>query len=383
MKVEAAVLRCAGEPLVIETLDLAAPRPGEVLVRMAAVGVCRSDWHVMTGDTEHPLPVVPGHEGAGIVVQIGEQTGSGPAGDRADNPLGVDTLRVGDHVTLNWAPACVDCFYCNIGRPGLCEAYVDAIWAGTMLDGQTRFTRNGEPVYHYCGLGCFADHVVVAQQSCVRVAREVPLAVAALIGCAVTTGVGAVLNTAAVEPGSAVAVFGAGGVGLSMIMAARLAGATTIVAVDAKASKLALAREFGATDLLEAGAAATAEIRRLTGGRGADYAFEAVGVPAVQEQCFEAARPGGTVVLAGLSPMGSETNLPGAVITRQEKSVLGSYYGSADPAKDFPRYAELYQRGQLDLDRLISRSYRLEEINQAYAAMIAGETARGLIVFDS
>jgi S-(hydroxymethyl)glutathione dehydrogenase/alcohol dehydrogenase len=210
----------------------------------------------------------------------------------------------------------------------------------------------------------------------------VPLAVAALIGCAVTTGVGAVINTARVRPASSVAVFGAGGVGLSIVMGARLAGARRIIAVDRSEAKLGLAGGFGATDVLMAGPEAVAAIRDLTEGRGADYVFEAVGIPAVQEQSLEAARPGGTLVLAGLSPMGSGTNLPGAIITRQEKTVTGSYYGSANAARDFPLYADLYLKGRLDLDRLVSKTYPLAQINEAYADMLGGEIARGVIVFD-
>jgi S-(hydroxymethyl)glutathione dehydrogenase/alcohol dehydrogenase len=192
-----------------------------------------------------------------------------------------------------------------------------------------------------------------------------------------------VLNTARVKPGSSVAVFGAGGVGLSIILGARLAGAARIIAVDRTEAKRELALTFGATEALTAGPETTTAIRALTGGRGADYVFEAVGSPAVQEEAFAAVRPGGTLVLAGIAPMGSSTNLPGALITRQEKAVLGTYYGSASPARDFPLYAELYLRGKLDLDRLVSRTYPLEKINEAYADMLTGTNARGLLVFDS
>ena len=211
--------------------------------------------------------------------------------------------------------------------------------------------------------------------------RDVPLTVAALIGCAVTTGVGAALNTARIRPGSSVAVFGAGGVGLSVIMGAKLAGASRIIAVDKAEGKLDIARGFGATDAVMAGPRAVDAIKGLTAGRGADYVFEAIGIPAVQEQGLEATRKGGTLVLVGISPMGSGTNLPGAIIARQEKTITGSYYGTANPARDFPLIAELYQRGLLDLQRLISREYPLAQINEAYAAMLGGETARGVIVF--
>jgi S-(hydroxymethyl)glutathione dehydrogenase/alcohol dehydrogenase len=367
MQTKAAVFYEPNVPFSIETLDLEPPRAGEVLVKVAAVGVCHSDWHLMTGATKHPVPVVPGHEGAGIVEAVGP---------------GVTRVAPGDHVALNWAPNCGRCFYCLNDRPSLCEAYVGPLWAGTMMDGSTRLSKNGQPVYHFSALACFAERCVVPQECCVPFVKTVPLAVAALIGCAVTTGVGAVLNTARVKPGSSVAVFGAGGVGLSIIMGARLAGASRIIAVDRTPAKLDLARTFGATDALLAGPESTEGIKALTSGRGADYVFEAIGIPAVQEQCLAAARPGGVVVLAGISPMGSGTNLPGAIITRQEKTIMGTYYGSANTARDFPLYADLFLGDQLPLDRLVSKTYPLEQINEAYADMLAGEMGRGVIVFE-
>jgi len=250
-----------------------------------------------------------------------------------------------------------------------------------MMDGTTRLSKDGRPIYHFSALACFADYAVVPQECCVPISKEIPLTVAALIGCAVTTGVGAVLNTARIEPGSTVAVFGAGGVGLSIIMGAQLAGAARIIAIDTNEAKGDLAHEFGATDILIARPDTNDAIRSLTAGRGADYVFEAIGIPAVQEQCLDAVRPGGTVILVGVSAMGSGTNLPGAIITRQEKTVTGSYYGSANTARDFLFYADLYRQGKLDLGRLISRTYPLEQINEAYQDMLGGEIARGLIVF--
>jgi Zn-dependent alcohol dehydrogenase len=367
LQIKAAVFYEPHTPFVIETLDLAPPGPGEVLVKVAAAGVCHSDWHLMTGATKHVTPVVPGHEGAGVVVATGE---------------GVARFKAGDTLCLSWAPSCGQCFYCLNDRPSLCGTYVGPVWAGTMLDGTTRLSRNGQPVYHFSSLACFADYIVVPQECCVPVPKDVPLTVAALIGCAVTTGVGAVLNTAKVRAGTSVVVFGAGGVGLSILMGARLAGASRLIVVDRVQEKLDLARAFGATDVLLGGAGVPEAIRAMTSGRGADYVFEAIGLPQVQEQCLECARPGGLIVLAGISPMGSGTNFPGAVLARQEKTVTGSYYGSANPARDFPLFTELYQRGKLDLDRLVSKTYPLEQINQAYADMLAGTVARGVIVFD-
>lgn len=367
MQTRTAVLHAVGQAIAVETLTLAGPRAGEVLVHIAAAGVCHSDWHLVSGATKHPLPCALGHEGAGVVVEAGP---------------GVTQVRTGDHVALNWAPNCGHCYYCLHDSPSLCDTFLEPIWAGTMMDGTTRFALSGQPVYQFCALGCFSDYVVVPASCCVPLPAAVPAAVAALIGCAVTTGVGAVLNTAQVRPGSSVAVFGAGGVGLSSVLGARLAGAGRIVVVDTVAGKRDVALACGATDFLVADGDVVAGIRSLTQGRGADYVFEAVGVPAVQETCLAAARPGGTIVLAGLAPMGSSTNLPGALLTRQEKTVKGSYYGSASPARDFPLLAELYLQGRLDLDRLVTRKYPLEEINAAYADMLAGRVARGVIVFD-
>lgn len=366
MKLRAAVLHQVGDPFRIEELELEAPRRGEVLVRVTAAGVCHSDWHLVTGATRHPLPVVPGHEGAGVVAAVGE---------------GVTAVAPGDHVILNWAPSCGGCFYCLNDRPSLCTTYVGPLWAGTMLDGTTRLSQNGRPVYHFSALACFADYTVVPVQCCVPVAADVPATVAALVGCAVTTGVGAVLNTARVRPGSSVVVYGAGGVGLSIVLGAHLAGAAEIIVVDKAAGKADLARQCGATRFLTPGPEVVPTIRNLTEGRGADFVFEAIGIPAVQEECLDAVRPGGMVVLAGVAPMGSSTNLPGAVITRQEKTVTGTYYGSANAHRDFPRIIDLYRRGRLDLERLVSQTYPLEAINEAYADMLAGKVARGVILF--
>lgn len=366
MQIRAALLRGVQQPFTVEKLELQPPQEGEVLVRMKATGVCHSDWHVVSGATPHPLPVVPGHEGAGIVEAVG---------------TGVSSVRAGDHVSLNWAPSCGKCFYCLRNKPSLCQAYVEPIWAGTMIDGTTRLSINAEPVYHFSALACFAEKTVVPEVCCVPLPHDVPFNVAALIGCAVTTGVGAVLNTAKVPPGSSVAVFGAGGVGLSIVLGARLAGASQIIVVDRSVQKLEIAEGFGATQGLLANDRAVGEIRALTGGRGADYVFEAVGITTVQETCLDAARPGGVIVFAGISPVGSSTNLPGAIITRQEKTIMGSYYGTANPARDFSLYADLYQRGRLNLDRLISKTYSLNQINLAYEDMLEGRVARGVVVF--
>jgi S-(hydroxymethyl)glutathione dehydrogenase/alcohol dehydrogenase len=366
MKVPAAVLFDQNQPFIIEELDLEDPKHGEVRVRLAASGVCHSDWHLVTGATKHPMPVVAGHEGAGVVEAIGP---------------GVHRVSPGDHVVLSWSPACGHCFYCLNSKPNLCDSFIGPIWAGTMLDGSPRLSLNDQPVYHFCGLASFASHTVVAQESCIPIQSDVPLDIASLIGCAVSTGVGAVFYTAGVRPGESVVVYGCGGVGLNILQAAALSGAATIIAVDTNSAKMAMAKQFGATHALLADDDTRGMIRELTGGRGADYVFEAVGTAALQEEGLRVTRPGGSLILVGLSSVKEPTNLSGALITRQEKVIKGSYYGSVDTDRDFPLIADLYMAGKLELEQLISQTYSLEEINEAYAAMLGGEVARGVIVF--
>ena len=365
MEIRAAVLTAPNEPFRVETLALDEPRIGEVRVRLAAVGVCHSDYHLVTGATKHPMPVVAGHEGAGVVEALGP---------------GVTDLAVGDHVVLSWAPSCGTCFYCVNGRPNLCETYTGPIWAGTMLDGTTRLHWKDKPVYSYCGLAAFATHTVVPRASCVAIRKDVSLEAAALVGCAVATGVGAAMFTAGVKPGATVVVFGCGGVGLSIIQGARLCGAKRIIAVDTSWTKIPVGRHFGATSVVMANDDVTAIAKFYTDGRGADHAFEAVGSPELQLRAFDCVRPGGTVTLAGLSPMDSQTNFNGAVIARQEKTIKGSYYGGINARRDFPMLIDLYVMKKLNLDDMITRRYRLEQINEAFADMVKGNLARGVIV---
>jgi S-(hydroxymethyl)glutathione dehydrogenase / alcohol dehydrogenase len=366
MKIQAAVLLEANRRFEILELDLEEPRQGEVLVKMAASGVCHSDWHVATGDTKQPMPVVTGHEGAGTIVQVG---------------AGVSRVKVGDAITLSWTPDCGECFYCMRGQPNLCETYTTPLWKGVMLDGTPRLSWNGKPVYHYCGLATFAEYAVVPEQACIPIHPDIPLKVAALVGCAVATGVGATLYTAPVKMGDSVVVYGAGGIGLNIIQGAYYAGATTIIAIDTHPNKATIAKQFGATHFLLANDHTLEVIRALTDGRGAEHVYESVGLPSVQETALNAVRPGGTLTLVGLSPMGSGTNLPSAIIVRQEKTIKGSYYGSVSPRRDFPLLLDMYQKGRLKLDELISQEYRLDQINQAYSAMLSGSIARGVIVF--
>ena len=362
----AAVLDAYNEPFNVEEIALEAPGMGEVSVRLHASGVCHSDWNTASGATPSPLPAVLGHEGAGVVEEVGE---------------GVSGVAAGDHVVLSWLPSCGRCFFCRSGRVNLCSVTMPAMLDGALPGGVIRLSRRGAPVHHYSFLSTFAERTVVPEASCVPIRRDAPLAVAALVGCAVMTGVGAAINRARVTPGSTAVVFGAGGVGLSVVQGCRLAGALHIVAVDPLPFKRELAVELGATHAVEGGggAATLALARELTDGRGADYAFVAAGVPALVRQAFDALRLGGTLVCIGLPAEGAEVVLPGPELVRQEKIVTGTLYGSCNPHSDMPLVLDLYMEGRLDLDRLVTKTYGLEEINGAFADMTAGSVARGVI----
>ncbi len=366
MQMQAALLTEAHSPFRIETVEVAPPKAGEVLVKVGAAGVCHSDWHVVQGKTHYPMPIICGHEGAGRVEAVGE---------------GVRQVQAGDHVTLSFRPNCGECFYCRRDKPNLCETFTPSLRSGLQRDGSSRLSWRGAPVYIFTGVGCFAEYVVVPEQSCVPIRKEIPFEVAALVGCAVATGVGAAIYTADVRPGQSVVVYGAGGVGLNILQGAALCGADPIIAVDTNSSKMEIAREFGATHTLFSDDSTVEQIQALTGGRGADHVFESVGLPILQETALDATRPGGTLTLVGLSAMDEGTNLPGAIITRTEKVIRGSYYGTVNPQRDFPLFLEMYSAGKLKLDELVTRRYGLEEINQAYASMLSGEVARGVIVF--
>lgn len=367
MEIQAAVLYNVNEKLQIETLELASPQKGEVLVKMKAAGVCHSDYHVMNGQAAQVLPCVLGHEGAGEVVALGE---------------GVSNVHVGDHVILNWLPFCGTCFYCQHNQTNLCTAYHGPVWSGTMLDGSVRLaTNDGKPVRHLSSIATWATYSVVPEAFCVVINDTVPFDVASLVGCGVTTGVGAVLNKTKVTPGSTVAVYGAGGVGLSAIMGAALAGAARIIAVDRAESKAALAKRFGATDFVLAGDQAVSAIRDLTAGRGADFVFEAVGNARLQAECIDATRPGGTTCFVGLTASGTTTALDSAVLVRQEKHVVGSFYGSAHNPRDFNLYCDLCVDGRLPIDQLITHRYTLSQINQAIDDMLSGVVGRGVVEF--
>jgi len=365
--VRAAVLRAVNEPLAVEDVELEEPGAGEVLVRLEASGVCHSDWNVVTGATPNPMPAVLGHEGAGVVEAVGE---------------GVTEVAAGDHVVLSWLPECGHCRFCVEGRPVLCENAFEAMFDGTLPGGALRLSQNGAPLYHYSYLSTFAERCVVPEGCCVHVDAGVPFDVAALVGCGIMTGFGAAVNRARVEPGSSVAVFGAGGVGLSAVLGASFAGAAKVIAVDPVPLKRELALELGATDVVDPAASDPVEaIRELTDGRGADYALDTAGAPGLVALAYEAVRRGGTVVAVGIPPLDAEVRLPAPSLPREEKVVTGSFYGSCRPHVDMPRLLGLYKSGRLPLDRLVSRTYSLDEVNEAFAAMNAGEVARAVIAF--
>lgn len=366
IKIQAALLSEANSRFRVETVCLDAPRAGEVRVKIAASGVCRSDWRVAIGSAPKPMPIIAGHEGAGVVEAVGS---------------GVARVKAGDHVILTWAPDCGDCFYCHQGKPNLCQTYSARLATGLQWDGTSRIRWRGEPVYILAGLGSFAEYAVVREESCVPIPRAIPLDLAALVGCAVATGVGAAMYSAGIRPGQSAAIFGVGGIGLNIIQGAALCGADPIIAVDTNATKLQMAGLFGATQTVISDDSAAAAIRALTGGRGADFVFEAVGTPALQERAFDALRPGGQLTLVGTAPDDSRSSLPGAAITRGEMTVRGSFYGSVRPRRDIPFLLELFRAGKLKLEELVTRRYRLDQINEAYADMLSGEVARGVIVF--
>ena len=365
MKTKAAVLYQPNTPLVIEQLDLQEPTDGEVLVKISAAGVCHSDYHVMKGEWSSPLPVVLGHEGAGIVERIG---------------AGVKNVKVGDHVILNFRPNCGWCGHCVRGQPVLCNG--SATPRNEMFSGGSRLSRNGATVHHFARTSCFSEYAVVQESGAVPVRHDMPLDKAALIGCSVMTGVGAVINTAKVEPGSSVVVLGCGGVGLNCIQGALLAGADRIIAVDIKQNKLDYAIEFGATEVINSSNQdPVAMVHELTKG-GADYAFEALGRSQTIAQAYGCVRPGGKAVVVGMAPEGDTVPIDALSLPRLEKTLMGSYYGSARPWIDLPRLVDLYLSKRLRVDELVTRTYRLAEINVAYDALAQGDVARSIIVFD-
>jgi S-(hydroxymethyl)glutathione dehydrogenase/alcohol dehydrogenase len=361
--VKGAVMYAFNEPLTIESLTLKAPREGEVAVKVMASGVCHSDLSVLHAKIPVPPPCVLGHEGAGIVEEVGK---------------GVKDLKPGDHVVMAWVQPCGRCHYCTAGRSHLCEAGIQASMAGEELI----FEKGDIAIGRMAGVGSFADHTIVRASAAIKIPEEVPLDRACLVGCGVMTGVGAAINTAKVAPGDTVAVFGCGGVGLNVIQGAALCGASRIIAVDVVASKLALAKQFGATDVVNGkDADAPTAVRELTDGLGVDYAFEVIGSPAVIAQAFTALKRGGKVVVVGVPGFGQDVTIPGFSLPLEEKGIVGSLYGSANLHRDMVKLIDLYMRKRLKIDELVSRTIKLEDVNAAFDAMEKGEVARSVIKF--
>jgi S-(hydroxymethyl)glutathione dehydrogenase/alcohol dehydrogenase len=369
VRIRAAVLREPGRPVVVEEVELDAPKRDEVLVRIAAAGVCHSDVRLADGDLgSDRWPVVLGHEGAGVVEATGEA---------------VDHVSPGDHVALCFAPACRQCRYCLAGKPNLCLVVAEAGAKGTLLDGTSRLRLpDGTVLQHGLRTACFADHAVVASGGVVPIPHELPLWQAALLGCGVVTGMGAVHNAARVQRGDSAAVIGCGGVGLQVIAALRLAGAEPIVAIDRVPEKLELARAQGAMHVIAStdGIDATAQVRELTGD-GVDFAFEVVGRSETIRLAWDLIHPGGTAIVVGLAPKGVEASVP-AIEFLSEKSLRGSYYGSGDPAAELPRLAELALSGELDLGGVVTSVEPLDGVEAALDRLRRGDGARTVLLID-
>ena len=356
----AAVLRAPNTPLTVERVELAPPGRAQVRVGIAASGVCRSDLSVVRGDIPSSMPVVLGHEGAGVVEEIGD---------------GVTSVDVGDHVVLSWVAPCRRCRFCLTGRVELCERGLDHAFAGPYGK-----TADGE-VFAGFGTATFAEATVVPEAAVVAIDRSFPLELAALIGCAVVTGVGSVVHSAQVRPGSSVAVVGCGGVGLAAVQGARLSGAAQVIAVDAVPGKLGMAVASGATDVVDASAGdPVAEVRALTGGRGADYTFEVVGRSETIRQAYDMAGRGGVVTVVGAGGFDDMVSFGAMQLMVEAKTIRGCVYGATDPHRDVPTMVELQQRGALDLDALVTRRIGLDDIDEAFRAMDRGEVARSVVV---
>jgi S-(hydroxymethyl)glutathione dehydrogenase / alcohol dehydrogenase len=367
MKAKAAILFEVGKRMEIREVDVEAPHAGEVLIKMAVGGVCHSDLHVMTGHLTAPVPVILGHEGSGVVAEVGP---------------GVTSLKPGDHVIPLWRLSCGGCEFCSGGRPALCAAGSQIRMTGRLLDGTTRFKLNGQEIKHFAGVSSFSEYSVIPAAAVLKIPQDFPLEMAALLGCGVITGVGAVFNAARVRPGSSVAVFGTGGVGINVIQGAAIAGAEKIIAVDILDSKLEYAKRFGATHTFNAKSTNPVEaIRALTGGRGVDYAFEVIGLSETIRQAYDSLAKRGMAIAVGVAPMAKEVSVPIMTLVYEERVLTGSVYGSSRPFIDIPMLMNLYQAGKLKLDELLTRRYPFSQINEAYAALERGEVLRSIVTF--
>lgn len=360
---KAAVFHQVHQPLTIENVEISSPKSREVLIRTVAAGVCHSDVHFYEGLYPTPTPIVLGHESAGVVEAVGSE---------------VDYVQPGDHVITCLSVFCGHCNYCTTGRPNLCSRE----GLDRRADEAPRLSRNGALVHQFANLSSYAEQLLVHEHAVVKVRDDMPLDKAALIGCGVTTGVGAVINTAAVPPGSTVAVIGCGGVGLSAVQGAAIAGAGRIIAIDTQASKLELAQICGATDLVNASEGdPVRQVRDMTDG-GVEYSFEAIGLKVTAEQAFRMLAKGGTATVIGMIPVGTNIEIRGSDFL-QEKKIQGSSMGSNRFRVDMPRYVDMYLSGKLKLDEMISREITLDEINDAFQALLTGDVARQIIRFDN
>jgi S-(hydroxymethyl)glutathione dehydrogenase / alcohol dehydrogenase len=366
MRFRAAVLHQVDTPLRVQEVEMAALRPGDVLVRVRASGLCHTDLEVMQGSLAYPLPIVLGHEGAGIVEAVGSDVAS---------------VKPGDHVICSWNPSCGRCFYCDRDQPILCEPFTRHQPQGHLLDGASRLSVDGRKLHHFSVVSSHAEYCVVPESGAIVVPKEIPFDRACLIGCGVMTGVGGAARVARIDGGSSVAVIGCGAVGLNAVQGAMLQRADTIIALDRDPARLAMATLFGATHTVDAGSNdVVGQIKALTGGRGADYVIESAG----HEQAFrlspEILRPGGRLVWLGKINVDRDVAFRWGALMG-EKRIVRSSYGGARPRRDFPWLARLYLSGKLRLDELITRRIRLEEINEGFAAMTRGEIVRAVIVF--
>jgi NDMA-dependent alcohol dehydrogenase len=360
---KAAILYETNQPLVIEDVELDPPKKGEVHVKIGAAGVCRSDLHFMHGDAIIQTPAILGHEGAGTVLDVGE---------------GVTSVKPGDDVILSFVPNCGRCSYCLTGRANLCDLH--GATSGTLFDGTNRLHIGDQYITPMGKVGCFAQEAVVPETGCILVPKGFPMPPLCLIGCSVTTGVGAAMYNAQITPGSTVAVFGVGGVGLNVIQGARLLGASKIIAVDIHQSKLEFASKFGATNSVDASSGdPVAKVKELTDGLGADYTFEVFGSSETVLNAYHSVKKGGQVIIVGIAPSTATAAIDPVSLVRFERTVKGCYYGSAVPNIDMPTMVTLYKTGQIDIDGLITREYSLDEINQAYKDIDTTEIGRGVI----
>ena len=373
MRIRSAVLRQSGlarpyaqsRPLSIESVTLAPPGPGEVLVRIAAAGVCHSDLSGINGDRPRPMPIALGHEAAGVVVEVG---------------AGVDDLAADDHVVMSFSPVCGECAYCQEGRPALCLRGAAANGAGTLLSGAKRFQcDDGTLLNHHCGVCAFSEYSVISRRSIVKIRKDIPLVEAALFGCAVMTGVGTVMNTCQVRPGQSVAIIGLGGVGLSAVLGAVASGASRVLAIDINAAKLEAARGMGATDAFLATDPDIIRIVREATNGGVDHAIEMAGVGKAFELAYAITRRGGTTATAGLPPPDAKFSIPAVALVAEERVVKGGYMGSCVPSRDIPRYIDMYMSGRLPVNKLLSSTGPLDGINEAFDRLDRGEVIRHVI----